>query len=192
MGRQKRGPIGRPYPGGVTRSGRWLQARRVERDLTREELAELVACSADYIKKIEQGKRRPSKQLASLLAAQLGLEPPVAAAFLSAAREDTVRATKELERLAAAGAETARPPSNVPTPLTTLLGRQALLADVVARLRRRRARLLTLLGPAGVGKTRLALEVALTVRDEFAGGVFFVDLAPIRDPTLIIPRSPKR
>jgi predicted ATPase/transcriptional regulator with XRE-family HTH domain len=165
--------------------GRWLQARRVERDLTREELAALVACSADYIKKIEQGKRRPSKQLAGLLAAQLGLPPPVTAAFLSAARGSDARAAQDLDRFARASADAARPPSNLPTPLTALLGRETLLARVVARLEPGRDRLVTLLGPAGVGKTRLALEVGHTLREAFADGVFFVDLAPIRDPALV-------
>ena len=152
--------------------GHWLQARRVEQDLTREELAALVACSADYIKKIEQGKRKPSKQLAGLLAAQLGLPPPAAAAFLSAARGGDARAAQDLERFARASEDAARPPSNLPTPLTALLGREDSMARVLARLHAGRARLVTLLGPAGVGKTRLALEVGHAVRDAFADGVF--------------------
>ena len=50
-----------------------------------------------------------------------------------------------------------------------------------------RLRLITITGPAGVGKTSLALHVAHAAQDDFSDGIFFISLAPIRDPTLIIP-----
>lgn len=70
--------------------------------------------------------------------------------------------------------------------LTSLLGREHELATLRQLLYRRDARLITITGPPGVGKTSLALAVAHTMLDAFADGVFFVSLAPINDPTLII------
>ncbi|MDQ3692994.1 MAG: LuxR C-terminal-related transcriptional regulator [Chloroflexota bacterium] len=73
----------------------------------------------------------------------------------------------------------------IPVPLSSLLGRERDLAMVTARLRDPRIRLLTLTGPGGVGKTRLALAAASDVAGELAAGACFVPLAPIRDPTLV-------
>lgn len=71
--------------------------------------------------------------------------------------------------------------------MTTLLGREQDTATLQEILHHPVTRLLTLTGPGGVGKTSLALHLAHTVKDTFADGVFFISLAPINDPTLIIP-----
>src|SRR4051812_22065075 len=76
-------------------------------------------------------------------------------------------------------------PCKLPTPPTSLVGRERERAAVKTRLRRTEVRLLTLTGAGGVGKPRLALAAARDVADAFADGVFFVDLAPTVDPSLV-------
>jgi predicted ATPase/class 3 adenylate cyclase len=77
-------------------------------------------------------------------------------------------------------------PHNLPIQLTSFVGRRREIADVTDRLRR--TKLLTLSGPGGVGKTRLALQVAAEILLEFADGARFVDLSPVTDPALV-PRA---
>ena len=77
--------------------------------------------------------------------------------------------------------------TNLPAQPTTFIGRERELAAVLALLRRDGVRLITLTGPGGTGKTRLGIQAAASVLDEYGHGVFFVPLATITDPDLIIP-----
>jgi len=78
-------------------------------------------------------------------------------------------------------------PTNLPVQPTSLIGRERELAAACAALRQLDVRLLTLTGAAGTGKTRLGLQMAAELIDDFADGVFFVSLTPIRDPELVMP-----
>jgi predicted ATPase/class 3 adenylate cyclase len=78
-------------------------------------------------------------------------------------------------------------PTNLPAQPTPLVGRERELGEVRALVRRDDVKLATLTGPGGTGKTRLALQSAADLVDEFPGGVFFVELAPIADPGLVVP-----
>jgi predicted ATPase len=76
-------------------------------------------------------------------------------------------------------------PQNLPTSSFSFIGREHEVAEAVALLRRDDVRLLTLTGPGGVGKTRLAIAVAAELASSFTDGVFFVDLAAISEPALV-------
>lgn len=79
------------------------------------------------------------------------------------------------------------PPLHVPQALTSLVGREEELAALAALLCEPNARLITLTGAGGTGKTRLALAIAAEVAPRFSDGIWFVDLAPISDPRLVGP-----
>src|SRR5215218_9558561 len=76
-------------------------------------------------------------------------------------------------------------PNNLPHQPTPLLGRERELGEVADLLRREDVHLVTLTGPGGVGKTRLALQAAADLLEVFADGAFFVELAPLADPLLV-------
>jgi predicted ATPase/DNA-binding SARP family transcriptional activator len=79
--------------------------------------------------------------------------------------------------------EPPEPPSNLPRRLTPFVGRRRELQEVAELVER--SRLLTLTGPGGIGKTRLAVEVVQRLRSRFRGGVWWVDLASVTDPGLV-------
>jgi predicted ATPase/DNA-binding XRE family transcriptional regulator len=165
--------------------GRWLRERRKALDLTQMDLAAQVGCAEATIGRIETDERRPSRQLAELLAAVLAVPDAERAAFVHFARSGD--AAGFLVTPAPEAAQAPPPPFAGPltAPLTPLIGRN----EAIAALRRTfddpAVRLLTLTGPPGIGKTRLALELAGALAAEFDGGVTFVALATIRDPALV-------
>src|SRR6266540_2079671 len=84
-----------------------------------------------------------------------------------------------------------RAPTNLPVPATSLVGRKQQLADVTALLTNLGTRLVTLTGAAGSGKTRLALQAAYDLREDFPHGAFFVGLETVRDPDFVVPTIAK-
>ena len=77
--------------------------------------------------------------------------------------------------------------TNLPVPATVFLGRERELGEVAGLLRRDDVRVLTLTGPGGMGKTRLALQAAAEVADDHRDGVWWTPLAELRDPALVLP-----
>jgi predicted ATPase/transcriptional regulator with XRE-family HTH domain len=156
-----------------------LKRQRLAAGLTQEALADRAGLSAKAVGDLERNPdRSPRLATVTLLADALGAGPEQRSELLAAARPGTVP-------VAAAGAtQTAR--RAMPRPLTPLIGRAGVAAAVVRLLRRGDTQLLTLTGPGGVGKTRLAIEVADRVAGDFADGAVFVDLAPLRDPGLVL------
>jgi predicted ATPase/DNA-binding XRE family transcriptional regulator len=159
--------------------GELLRRYRAAIGLTQEELAERARLSANGISHLERGIRRsPHLDTVRLLAEALDLAPQDRAAFETAARRQS-QASPALAPSRTAAVST------LPVPLTPLIGREREEAAVSHLLRRSDVRLLTLTGPAGVGKTRLALQVVAGLLDEFPEGVFVISLAPIGDAAFV-------
>ncbi len=167
--------------------GEWLRQRREGLDLTRSELARCAGCSVSALRKIETGERRPSKQLAELLAKCLDIPAEDRATFIRAARGELRSDRLGSPALALIPEhERSAPPLNLPQPVAPLIGRESELAALGQLLRDPRCRLLTVVGPGGVGKTRLAIETASLSGTCFADGVFFIALAPLSGPQFIV------
>lgn len=168
--------------------GLWLEKRRKSLDLTRQELAQKIGCSASALRKIESDERRPSKQLAELLASTLDIPTESRAVFIRIARGEL-----SLERLKSPpplpGLNLLQPPQTfpirIPTPLTPLIGRETELSALCQMLDDPQCRLITIIGPGGVGKTRLAIEIAIEQNKEHDHNAVFVSLASVSSASLI-------
>lgn len=189
--------------------GDWLRRRRKALDLTQDALAEQVGCSVGLIRKIEGDERRPSRQIAELLAAVLQIPTgerdkflKVARAQLRTARLDSISAVanglpqpRPVEAVSVAELTsppqpvpvTAPPKAALPIPPTPLVGREQEVQTLSALLVNPECRLLTIVGAGGMGKTRLALAVAAEPPPGFRHGVAFVALAPLTAPEFIVP-----
>lgn len=169
--------------------GDWLRSRRKALDLTQEELSTRAGCSVFALRKIESGERRPSKQLAALLADALLISEDDKPTFIRAARGDL---TAERLQISQPDSKPASPspqpaPHHLPLPPTPLLGRDPELAAMSRIFNEPPCRLLTLTGMGGIGKTRLALEFASRQQSRFPGGVHYVPLASVNSAESIVP-----
>lgn len=170
----------------------WLRRRRQELDLTQEQLAKRASCSVFAIRKIEMGERRPSKQLAGLLAQSLEIPAADQDIFIKAARgelsiERLTSHARTASRASLAAVNLSSIPGNLPRALTTFIGREPELSALGQLLRNPQCLLLTIVGPGGIGKTRLALEAANQNQHLFPDGVWFVPLAEVNSPALLVP-----
>jgi predicted ATPase/DNA-binding XRE family transcriptional regulator len=162
------------------RLGGTLRRLRQAAGITQEELAERAGISTRAVSDTERGLRAAVRaDTARRLAAALGLTGEARGTF------------EALARGRPAGQPPAPPASTLPEVPTPLLGRSRELEAITSALAGRGIRLLTLTGPGGIGKTRLAAEAARQVQASFGGGVYFVSLGEVRDARLVVPEVAK-
>jgi predicted ATPase/transcriptional regulator with XRE-family HTH domain len=166
--------------------GSWIRRRRRALDLTQQELARRVNCSLSTIVKIESDQRRPSRQIAELLAQHLNIPENQVGMFLKVARG--LKAVDQITPLPIR--QEPFPPTTaakatcvLPVPPTPLVGRKPELAEIMRLLTLPDCRLLTIAGLGGIGKTRLALQVTQDLNaaspPHFPDGLCFVSLASV-------------
>jgi transcriptional regulator with XRE-family HTH domain len=156
--------------------GDLLRRHRTAAGLTQDKLAERAGLSLRGLSDLERGARRaPYRDTVLRLAEALGLEGPARADLLA-----TVRHPRTGMQVRLPG-PTQKP---LPIPLSSFVGREREVAEVRRLLAL--TRLVTLTGTGGIGKTSLALQVCSEVVDDYPGGVWLVELAPVGDPRLLL------
>ena len=161
-----------------TAFGEALREHRYARRLTQAQLAEQAGLSERAVSDLERGLKHPQRATVRLLIDGLGLAGDVAEAFELAAN----LRLPPLDLIAPTHAE-----HNLPATLTSFVGREEELARLHRLLDPRvsRARLVTLTGAGGCGKTRLAIELARRLIEDYRDGVWLVELAQVADPALV-------
>jgi predicted ATPase/transcriptional regulator with XRE-family HTH domain len=160
---------------------------RLRAGLTQEELAERAGLTANTVGALERGlRRRLYPHTARAIADALALDDEERAALteLASGRAGAAAGPRAASPSADSPAPAGAPSTDLPAALTSFIGRERELA-ATALLLAGGTRLLTLTGPGGSGKTRLALAAAERVRDGYPDGIAFVDLSPVTDPGLV-------
>jgi predicted ATPase/DNA-binding XRE family transcriptional regulator len=157
-----------------------LRQLRESAGLTQEELASRAGLTAKGISALERGERkRPYPHTVRSLADALDLSGEERASFVNSAPS---RSASEVPAMPAEPVLAA-----LPVPPTPLVGRERETAEITRILSERQARLLTLTGAGGIGKTRVAVEAARRAASSYPDGVAFVALAPLGDAALVVP-----
>lgn len=160
--------------------GIWLRKQRRSLDLTQKALAELVGCAEITIRRMESDSYKPSRELALVLFEKLGISNSEQERWFRIARglPDGSNETNHLpvqdQRL-----------TNLPTTLTTFIGREKEIKEIKQAIFEHR--LVTLIGPGGIGKTRLSLHLASENLGDFPDGVWFVPLASLESAETLVP-----
>jgi predicted ATPase/DNA-binding XRE family transcriptional regulator len=165
--------------------GEWLKRQRKVRGLTQQELALQMNCSTSALRKMEAEERSPSAQIVERLAEIFKIPQDERLQFMHFARGDWRAAPSEVLEQSPWRASTQSSRSAIPAPATALLGREYELAHLREYLSNPGVRLVTLIGPPGIGKTRLGVEIARLVLSDFYDGVFFIPLAALNDVNLL-------
>ncbi len=153
-----------------------LRLHRRRAGLTQEQLGEQAGFSPEYIRKLEGGTRRPTIASLHLLAEALELDGVSRSRLLEARTAWSAGSPPRTEARAAG-----------PRTVSSFIGRQRELAEITSLLTKPEVRIMSLTGPGGAGKTRLALEVSRSLGSEFSDGVFFLELASLTEPTHVLP-----
>src|SRR5260221_4072956 len=169
--------------------GQWLKRRRQGLGLTQRALGQQAGYSDETIRKVDAGAPRPSRQMAERLAGTLRVAPEDWPSFVAFARDELdgeyslPTQSVAFESSAAAGDLNATQRHNLPVALTRFFGRESEIGQLQALLAENR--LVTITGPAGAGKTRLAQQVAEGALTRYAQGVWLVELASVTNPALV-------
>ncbi|HET9659765.1 MAG TPA: helix-turn-helix domain-containing protein, partial [Thermomicrobiales bacterium] len=170
--------------GGLQSLAALVRRTRLSAGLSQEELAERSGLSARTISDLERGlSLDPRPDTIRMLAEGLALTADERRSLIAAARPEL--RTRSGNDSTEATAQPGNLLVDLPALPGGLIGRESDVSDLVWRVTQRDGRLITLTGPGGVGKTRLALRVAHRAAPAFPGGAVFVDLAPISDPGLV-------
>jgi predicted ATPase/DNA-binding CsgD family transcriptional regulator/transcriptional regulator with XRE-family HTH domain/tetratricopeptide (TPR) repeat protein len=169
----------------VAQFGSLLKGYRERAGYTQEELAKLARISVRGLRYLERGATSPNPRTVRRLTSALALPPAQEATLVAAAqkaRSEASTGEPGANQVAPAEPAPARP-GDLPGQLTKFIGREATL--ILASDRLVAGRLVTLVGPGGCGKTRVAIEVGRLVRAARPDGVFFADLSGLSDPVLV-------
>lgn len=178
--------------GGSETFGHLLRQFRIAASLTQEALAQRCNLSPDTIAALERGHRRAPRlstvraiadalELSVNETAELARSASQGTVARSGPEKDTSRRDDSAFQIESLVSRQEVRRGSLPSPITPLFGRHADIASVIEDLST--DRLVTLLGPGGVGKTRLAVEVATSTVDKYPGGVWFCDLSGLAEGT---------
>ncbi|HSB66323.1 MAG TPA: tetratricopeptide repeat protein [Anaerolineales bacterium] len=185
--------------------GQWLRLRRKALDITQAELAKCSGCSIGAVRKIEAGERRPSRQLAGLFAKALEISGDNQQIFIRVARGDInldrlnqisqgnstdsleISLIQQTHNVVSPRVISKPPASRIPLQANPIFGRENEYAALEKLFVDQQCHLLTLTGIGGIGKTRLAIEFALTKQSIFPGGIFYFPLTSVKSSEEVVP-----